>query len=558
MKNTASTPVGRTRRACAALLLAACAISSGAPARAQARPRLVVLVSVDQLADWVYALGEPHYSDYGGFRRLRSKGVTFTSCAYEHACSETGPGHATIGTGAPASLHGIVKNQWWSPSEQRAVYCVGVPNEALADLPEGKDRGPARLLVPTFADSVKAHIPGSKVASVSWKDRSAILMAGGAADVAAWFEKATGNLVTNTRWVSETPAWITDFNRARAIDQWFGADWTRSGPASAYDGLVDDRPYENAHANGLGQRTLPQPLTGGLEAPGPAYYGQLYASPFGNTIVRHAATAAVRGMGLGDDDVPDLLCVSFSSTDVLGHNFGQDSVEARDALLRLDQELGALFEMFDEEVGEGRWAVFLTADHGVGPTPEQARAAGVAAGRGPLNTWVKSAVQAELTRAFGSVEGGYVERVSENSVYLKPAAIAAHGEAAVALAARAAGKARGVMVAYATDEVRDDFDHPDPIRRALAFGIVDGRAGHVQFVNRPYWLNGTTPASHGSPHAYDREVVGFAMGGGVARGLRFAGPITPGFGVVLFAELLRVPPPTAARETVPRGLLEAR
>jgi hypothetical protein len=360
---------------------------------------------------------------------------------------------------------------------------------------------------------------------VSWKDRSAILMAGGAADVAAWFEKSTGNLVTNTRWVTATPAWITAFNERRAIDQWFGVEWARSGPDAAYEGLVDDRPYENAHGNGAGARTLPQPLTGGLEAPGPAYYGQLYASPFGNTIVRHAATAAVRGMGLGKDDVPDLLCVSFSSTDVLGHTFGQDSVEARDALLRLDQDLGAMFSMFDAEVGEGRWTVFLTADHGVGPTPEQARAAGVAAGRGPLYTWVKSAVQAELTRAYGIVDGG---------------------------------RARGVMVAYTTDEVREDFDHPDPIRRALAFAIVDGRAGDVQFVNKPYWLNGTTPASHGSPHAYDREVVGFAMGAGLPRGLRFAGPITPGFGAPLFAHLLRIPPPTAARERVPSGLLGPR
>jgi len=543
-------------RTCSAFLFAAAL--AAAPCASQQRPRLVVLVSVDQLADWVFALGERHYAEDGGFRRLQREGVTFDECAYEHACSETGPGHATIGTGAPASLHGIVKNQWWSRDEQRSIYCVGVPMPALADLPEGKDRGPARLLVPTLADSLKAHIPGSKVASVSWKDRSAILMAGGAADVAAWFEKSTGNLVTNTRWVTATPAWITAFNERRAIDQWFGAAWARSGPDAAYEGLVDDRPYENAHGNGAGARTLPQPLTGGLEAPGPAYYGQLYASPFGNTIVRHAATAAVRGMGLGKDDVPDLLCVSFSSTDVLGHTFGQDSVEARDALLRLDQDLGAMFSMFDAEVGEGRWTVFLTADHGVGPTPEQARAAGVAAGRGPLYTWVKSAVQAELTRAYGIVDGGYVERVSENTVYLKPAAIAAHADAAVALAARAAGRARGVMVAYTTDEVREDFDHPDPIRRALAFAIVDGRAGDVQFVNKPYWLNGTTPASHGSPHAYDREVVGFAMGAGLPRGLRFAGPITPGFGAPLFAHLLRIPPPTAARERVPSGLLGPR
>ncbi|MCK5945068.1 MAG: alkaline phosphatase family protein, partial [Planctomycetes bacterium] len=353
-------------------------------AAAQERPRLVVLCSVDQLAAWVHALGQPFFAEHGGFRRLQRDGVTFANCAYEHACTETGPGHATIGTGAPASSHGIVKNQWWSRADQQAVYCVADAVDALADLPEGGGRGPGRLLVPTFAESLKAHVPGSKVASVAWKDRSAILMAGRGADVAAWFEATTGNLVTNKGWVEETPAWIRAFNRERRIDRWFGEQWQRSGPDEAYRGLVDDQPFEYAHLNGSGQHTLPQPLTGGLQQPGGAYYTQLYASPFGNTIVREAAAAAVRGMQLGADDVPDLLCVSFSATDVVGHYFGPESVEARDALLRLDGELGQLFAMLDEQVGAGRWSLFLTADHGVGPTPERARANGVAAGRGPL------------------------------------------------------------------------------------------------------------------------------------------------------------------------------
>ncbi len=541
-------------RTCCTFVLA-CLLA--AAACAQQRPRLVVLCSVDQLAEWVYASGEAFYSDYGGFRRLRKQGVRFAHCAYQHACTETGPGHATIGTGAPASRHGIVKNQWWSRERQAAVYCVAATAEALPDLPEGKDRGPANLQAPTLADSLKAHVPGSKVASVSWKDRSAILMAGGAADVAAWFEKSTGNLVTNTSWVEATPDWITAFNRERQIDGWFGKPWDLVGPAAAYEGLVDDRPYERAHGNGSGGRVLPQPMTGGTDKPGAAYYGQLYASPFGNTVVMHAAAAAVRGMELGKDDTPDLLCVSFSSTDVVGHNFGPDSVEARDALLRLDQDLGALFTMLDKEVGEGRWSIFLTADHGVGPTPEQARAGGVAAGRGPIDAWVGSAVEAGLRAALGPLpeSRSYVERVRENSVYLDAAAIAPRRAEALAAAAAAASKARGVMVAYATDDVVDDHDHQDPIRRALALASFEGRGGDVQFVTQPYWINGTIPASHGTPHGYDREVVAFAMGPGLPAGLESALPITPGFGVALFAKALRIPRPSGAFERVPAGLL---
>jgi hypothetical protein len=104
-----------------------------------------------------------------------------------------------------------------------------------------------------------------------------------------WFEKKTGNLVTNTRWAATAPAWLTEFNRERAIDSFHGWMWQRSGPADAYAGLVDDRPYESEHGNGSKQRTLPQALTGGTAQPGAEFYSQLYASPVGNTMVRRAA-----------------------------------------------------------------------------------------------------------------------------------------------------------------------------------------------------------------------------------------------------------------------------
>ena len=527
---------------------------------AQVRPRLVVLVSVDQMAEWVYAQAAPFLAADGGFRRLAERGVTFRNCEYEHACTETGPGHATIGTGAPAMRHGIVKNLWWDRALGKSVYCVGEPAEALADLPEGKDRGPGHLLVPTLADSLKAHVAGSRVASVSWKDRSAILMAGASADVVVWFETSTGNLVSNKNWLDETPAWLAEFNAAHRIDSFFGQSWDRVGPESAYAGLVDDRRYESAHRNGSGQRTLPQPLTGGEKAPGKAYYAQLYASPFGNTAVRHAAEAALRGMQLGKDEVPDLLCVSFSSTDVVGHAFGPDSVEARDTLLRLDRELAALFRTFDEEVGEGLWAVFVTADHGVGPTPDAAREHGVAAGRGPIDAWVRSAAEAALKKEYGPLADGerYVLRVSENTIYLNEEVVADRRLFARRVAARAAAKVRAVMTAYATDDIVDAWDHGDPIRRALANALLPARAGDVQFVLRPYWVNGGIPATHGSPHAYDREVIGFAYGPGLPPGRILDAPITPGFGVVLFAKMLHVPKPTAAHEKVMPGLLPVR
>lgn len=541
-------------------------LCTGALLRAQAAapaPRLIVLVSVDQLAAWVYDQARPHFAADGGFRRLETQGVRFVQCAYEHACSETGPGHATIGTGAPASSHGIVRNQWYSVQDRKRVYCAGHEQAALPEYPEGKDRGPERLMAPTLADTLKAHVAGSKVLSVAWKDRSAILMAGHAADVAVWGENGTGNFVTNTAWCDTVPSWLQQFNETRTIDSFHGWMWQRCAADAAYAGLVDDRPFEFVHGNGSKQRTLPQPLTGGTEEPSAAFYTQVYASPIGNEMVRLCAQAGVRGMQLGADDVTDLLCVSFSATDLMGHYFGPESVEARDGLLRLDQQFGQFLAFLDATVGDGRYALFLTADHGVGPTPEAARANGVDAGRGALTTMARAAAETALRRRFGALPDGgkYLAHVGEYSMFLDYDVLAAQAQdadfdavlrRASRVAAQAAASTAGMIAAYATcDLITADDAFANSFRKAL----YPGRAGDVQLVVKPYWLDGTTPASHGSPHAYDREVVGFAYGGGAPAGRRLAQQITPGFGAVWLALLAGVPRPSLAVDVVPDELV---
>lgn len=526
-----------------------------------AAPRLVVLCCVDQLASWVFEEGEPHFLSDDGFRRLRRQGATFTDCAYEHACTETGPGHATIGTGAPASAHGIVRNAWWSPPDGHVVYCVGEVAAPLPGMAIGRNRGPGRLLAPTLSQVMRRELAGCRTASVSWKDRSAILMVGEHADVAAWIEARDGDLVTNTEWCDEVPQWIRDFNTERAIDGFHGTEWRRVGPDSAYEGLVDDRPYEVAHPNGTNERTLPQLLTGGKDEPDLAYYNQLYQSPQGNTVVRLAAQAAVEGMQLGADDVPDLLAVSFSSTDVVGHYFGPDSVEARDALLRLDAEIAAFLGFLDERVGEGRYTLFLTADHGVGPTPQWARARGLDAGRGLLQTRARAAAERDITRRFGKPAGGgrYCVHVGEWALVLDRAAFAGDDAAArfaeaCDIAAAAAVSVRGIAHAYTTRDILENDPGDDEFRRALRKALHPERAGDVQLVVEPYWLDGVIPASHGTPHAYDREVVAFAIGAGVPRGVEVSDRVTPGFGVVLFSHLLGIPAPAMAVDELPEVL----
>lgn len=550
----------------AAVLASACAQQDAVDS---APPRLVVLCAVDQLAAWVFEAGRPWFADDGGFRRLLREGVQFQKCEYEHACTETGPGHATIGTGVAANVHGIVRNKWWVPAQRLAIYCVDEPMPPLADLPEGKDRGPGLMLAPTLATAVEAGVKGSLTASVSWKDRSAILMAGPSADAVVWFEATTGRFVTNTAWTRTAPAWLTELNAQKLADRFHGKTWERSGPEAAYDGLVDDRPYELPHGNGSGKRTLPQVVNGASTKPGPEFYTQLYGSPFGNTVVRQAAEAMVRGMQLGADATPDLLCVSFSSTDVVGHVFGPESVEARDALLRLDRELATFLRFLDDAVGKGRWAMFVTADHGVGTTPEWARAQGLDAGRGPIQTMAGALAEKVMMDRYGPPPKGtrYLTHVGEYSIYFDDARLeAVRGQRSLAdarleasrLVAAAMPKVRGVVSAFATQDLLASEGAPDALRQSLVKGLSPGRAGDVQLVVQANWLDGATPASHGTPHAYDREVVGFAIGGGAPAGAVESATITPGFGAVWFRELLGLPRPAGAVDVVPASFRQTK
>jgi len=558
------------------LLRLAVAVSSafGLPAQQPApkpaeRPRLVVLCAVDQLASWVFDEGLPHFSKDGGFTRILRDGVRFSQCAYQHACTETGPGHATIGTGVPAAAHGIVRNNWWSPKDGRLVYCVEQEMKPLDGLPEGRHRGPGRLLAPTLGDAMKKHVPGSKVASISWKDRSAILMAGPAADFVAWFENSTGNLVTNTAWGKTAPPWLLRFNEQRVIDTLHGWVWDRLGPPEAYAGLVDDRPYEVPHLNASNQRTLPQPMTGGKPEAGPPFWLEVYACPLGNQMVRLAAQACIDGMELGADAKPDLLCVSFSATDVIGHQFGADSVEARDALLRLDGELGQFLQFLDTKVGAGRYAMFVTADHGVGPTPEWAKANGLDAGRGLLQMRARANAEQDLAARFGAPPAGkrYLAHVGEWSMFFDHTVLASNRGTRTAaamlveasrIAADAAAKAPGIHAAFPTAELLREDPGSDALKKSLIAALHPDRAGEVQLVVKPYWLDSMTPASHGTPHGYDREVVGLAFGAGLPAGTTVAAPVTPGFGVVWFAQLLGIAVPAGAVDTIPAALLGPR
>lgn len=520
------------------------------------RPALVVVVSVDQLATWVFDEVRPLLPATGGFHRLLAHGVRFTECAYQHGCTETGPGHATIGTGATAAMHGIVGNHWID-ADGKNVYCATSPGaRAVGGGDDGF--GPGRLCVPTFGDALKAQVPGSRVVSISMKDRSAILMGGATADLALWFDHRSGRFVTSTAFTSTLPAWLERFEETYGAHRYFGCRWDRCGPPDAYAGLVDDRPFEGPDPNG--RRTLPERIDGGLAAPGAAFHSHLYTSPFGNQIVVDLARTVLVEEDLGADDVPDLLCVGFSSTDAVGHRNGPDSVEARDTLLRVDTQLDELLRALDAHVGRGRYAVLLSADHGVAPVPEERVAAGLPGGRASRQgMMVRNAAEKAMRDAFGAPPEGhrrFVRGSSGGFLHLDQGALTAAGVDRTKAAAAVAASLTGISGLRRALPITDLESVPEELRAIHGATMHDGRVGDVWLIDEPFWLGSPRPAaSHGTVWEYDREVPLLAYGAGLRKGIELATPVTPGTIAVIAAALCGIEPPSGATDPLPRVAL---
>lgn len=547
----------------AALLCLAGAACSAQESRASAesRPtaarngaRLVVLVVVDQLSTDVLRSAWPHCGP-DGFRRIAREGADFAEAAFDFACTETAPGHATIGTGTTPNVHGIMANGWPNPETGVDVNAVYDGSAAIGPPPEAKASGAStsRLKVPTFGDALKeAYGPAAKVAGFSLKARSALLTTGRRADVAAWLDYEIGWWTASPDQGPALPPYLAASNAEDRVARLFGAPWSKEDPASAFADLGPDlSPFEY----GLDGRTdFPHRLDhpGGAEVERKKRAQIALISPAGNDLVVDAALAALDALALGKDDVPDLLYVGFSANDLVGHAYGPQSHEVRAITLATDRRLAALMRTLDEKVGVGRWNLGLTSDHGVGPTPERAVKEGLPAGRVDGRR-TRGAAETALTQAFGDpAPQNWTLAQSGGFLVLNHALAAARGvdrDRAAEIAATAAASVKGVGRAI-------------PLRRALAKGPADAfeafvlasmapdRMPDVYVVPAPYHLFSTNPASHGTPYPYDRRVPVMLSGPGVRAGVAPQDVVSPASLVVTMAALLGVPKPSGATAPV--------
>src|SRR5579863_1851420 len=320
------------------------------PAAASAyngRPRLVVVITIDQFrGDYL----ERYHDLFGdaGFRLLLDHGAYFPNCNYDYANTRTAPGHSTLFTGAYTLGHGIVANEWLDPAKKRMVTSVEDDATKLVGVPGDKaGASPHNLLSDTIGDELKLATQGkSRVFALSLKDRAAVLPAGFSADSAYWIEPKSGAWVTSTYYRNELPRWVQEFNTAQPPKYW-DRDWKDA------QGLLLRSTAHRKAKDGSD--------AGFYEVVGPTSFGNEYELEFARQLVVYE--------NLGSGHATDLLSISLSPNDILGHQVGPDSPEMAAMALSLDRDLADFFNFLGHQIGLANVWIALSADHGVSALP---------------------------------------------------------------------------------------------------------------------------------------------------------------------------------------------
>jgi len=490
------------------------AVVSSTPHAAPATPpKLAVIIVVDQMrADYVDRFSGGWTA---GLKRMVTDGAWFQQTAYPYLTTVTCAGHATISTGSFPHVHGVFQNAWWDREARRQMTCTQDPNATDMGYGVTVTGGDSayRLQVPTFTDQMRtgrqAHI-----ASLSLKDRSAIMLAGHGGDAVVWLTNALDGWETSKVFGDEPQPAVKAFVEANPIAADFGKTWERMLPAASYTGPDDG--VGEAPPQGW-TRSFPHPLTGLNGKADASFFSQWERSPFADAYLGRFAAALVDGLQLGKHPTTDVLAISFSTPDLVGHSFGPRSHEVQDIYAHLDKTVGALFDALDAKVGKGEWVAGLSADHGVTPIPEQLVAEGKDGGR--IDS---SALYAAIEDALhGTVSvGRHITVINTNDIYFEPG-IYDRIRKSRELTAKVLGAIEGrpgVQRAFLSEQIRDGANSKDPLVRAAALSYFQGRGGDIVFATKPGWMISSAGTTHGSATPDDQRVPLLFLGAGVKAG----------------------------------------
>jgi arylsulfatase A-like enzyme len=524
-----------------------CRPSAQAPA---GESRLLVIVVIDQLRSDYLARYKAFWRE--GFARLLDDGAVFERAAYPYLNTVTCAGHATIATGALPSTHGVIMNEWWHRDVGAKMACTVDPkvkSVVYGGQPERVGHSAFRLRIPTLGDRLRAASPQSRVVTLSLKPRSAVMLAGHGGTAVTWFAD-TSTWATSTAYTSNPVRAVQTYISENPVERYRGEIWNRVYDPSSYSG-VDD---------GVGERPptgwtamFAHPLAGDADARRDRFHDLWRRSPYSDAELGEVAAALVKSMKLGQRGVVDYLGVSFSALDYVGHNFGPDSHEVQDTLVRMDRTLGKFLTMLDQTVGKGRYVLALSSDHGVGFIPEALKERGQEAGR-VLNEVLTKTAEAAMVKAHGP--GPHVAHVEYTEVYFtdKTRRLVASNAKALEPLFAALGRVPGVLRAVSTRDFPKKRSSSDPAERAAALGHFPAMSGDVQILLKPNWVGtDTSAASHGTFHAYDQQVPVIFFGDGIDDG-RYRDAATPADIAPTLASTIRLALPGIDGKVLKRAL----
>jgi predicted AlkP superfamily pyrophosphatase or phosphodiesterase len=514
------------------LLLFSYAAAISAQQQKYRKPRLVLALVVDQFRyDYLLRFRADYH---GGLARLLANGAVFADARYIHYPTVTAVGHSTFLSGATPSVSGIIGNNWLDRETDESVTSVSDKSTALlGGVPGAKGSSPHRLLVSTVGDELKMAGQKSRVISISIKDRSSILPAGRMADAAYWFDNDSNHFVTSDYYMKQLPAWVARVNTERPTYKYLGADWT------AIDARPGDKPFCSMKA--------------GTEV---RYCGPIENTPFGNELLEEFAEKAIEQEQLGTHEGTDILALSLSSNDYVGHESGPDSPEVRDISIRTDRLLGKLLDFINSRVGEGNTLVVFTADHGVAPVPKVNNARRMPGGWLTAQDY-SAKIAAQLSEKFGN--GDWFRYDADGFLYLNYATVTKNNADRAEVRKFAAETARG-LPHIARVFTRDDLLHGenavDVVGRAVRLGFYGPRSADLVLLPEPYYMFSSPPGTtHVTPYSYDNHVPLIFYGPGIRAGVHYQA-VTVNDVAPTLAAILQVETPSGSSGRILAEILE--
>ncbi len=450
------------------------------------RPKLVVVIVIDQFRGDYLERYRDQFGD-SGFRLFLDRGAYFTDCNYNYANTRTAPGHATLFTGAYSNGHGIVANEWWDSKKKRMVTSVEDDATKILGIPGEKDgASPHNLMADTLGDELKLATQGkSRVFGVSLKDRAAVLPAGFGGDAAYWIDAKSGGWITSTYYRSELPKWVQDFDSSNRAAKYWDRDW-RDAQGTVLRSTAHRKAKDGSDA-------------GFYEVIGHTAFANEYEFEFAKELMVYE--------NVGRGPATDLLVVSLSANDILGHEVGPDSPEMQTMALDLDRELADFFNFLGHQIGLANVWIALSADHGVSALPDAAKKLRIPAANldsHELEAQINSAITAKVSPSHPAA---YV-KLDYPMAWLDPDAFAgAHvkehdAEAAVGEAMKQAG-----LHDFYTKSQLAQGEVPDTaLGHKFLNSYSPAGSWYVMGVPAPYTVGSLKGTDHASPYTYDTHV----------------------------------------------------